>query len=613
MRDRGSAFRAVVLPALAVVAFALAGLAFDTYVQYVCCLCLVAILVGTALVPLVGYAKVVMLAGGAMMGIGAYTASLLVLDLHVPFLAAVVVAAAAGALAGFILGLPAVRFRGHHLAMVTLVFQSLGVIVLRESKALTGGAEGMRVAPAVIFGYTFRSDASNVLLLGAFAALGVFLIAVLLNGSFGKILKAIASSEVAAVAFGVDLPSFKIAAFVVSCTFLSLGGAVLAPRLKIIDPSSFGLMQSINALAYPVVGGMTSVWGGIAGGALLRALPEALRSFADYAELAFTALALLVILLLPRGLVGVIEDAARRAVRRDRAASPRDAAQSAGRAAAALNGHVGTTFVLERRPEQERDAGSPSGAALEAVGIRKAYGRLAAISGVSLTVEAGSIHGLIGPNGAGKTTLFNIVSGLAKADDGRLLLFGADVTAAPASRRIEMGVSRTFQHVATFDELSCTDNVVVGLGANHIVEALWGSFDDARRGARYRRRMELAEEALEVVGLFGRRNDRAGTLSLGDRRRLEVARAIASRPRLVLLDEPVSGVNREDERRLGELLCALNAGWNLTMLVIEHNVRFVADCCKRLTVMHDGAIITEGKPEDVIAMREVQQIYFGKA
>lgn len=274
--DRGGALRAVVAPTFGVCVFALAALTVNTYLQYVACLCLVAILVGTALIPLVGYARVVMLAGGAMMGIGAYTAALLGIDLHVPFLGAVLVAAVGGALAGFVLGLPAVRFRGHHLAMVTLVFQSLGVIVLREWKTLTGGAEGIRVPPAVIFGYTVQSDAANVLLLGAFAALCVLIVAVLLHGSFGNVLKAIASSEVASVAFGVNLASFKIAAFVVSSAFLSVSGAILAPRLKIIDPASFGLTQSINALAYPVVGGMSSVWGGIVGGALLRALPEAL-------------------------------------------------------------------------------------------------------------------------------------------------------------------------------------------------------------------------------------------------------------------------------------------------------------------------------------------------
>ncbi|MDB5028149.1 MAG: Branched-chain amino acid transport system permease protein [Candidatus Eremiobacteraeota bacterium] len=599
--DRIRALRAIAGPAVLVCGVALLGLALDTYLQYALCLCLVAIVVGTALVPLVGYARVVMLASGAMMGIGAYTASLLVLRLHVPFLAAVALAAVAGTLAGLVLGLPSVRFRGHHLAMVTLVFQSLAVIILREWKSLTGGAEGMRVPAATILGYQFRGDASNVVLLGAFAAVSVLVIALLLYGSFGKTLKAISSSEVGAVAFGVDLAAFKIAAFAVSCTFLSVAGAILAPRLKIIDPDSFGLMQSINALAYPVVGGMSTVWGGILGGALLRALPEALRSFSDYAELAFTGLALLIILRLPGGVMSIVEGAVTRLRPRKDAGeqpSPIVAARPVPDLRVEIPPPPSSRFALDHVDP------------LRVIDVSKSYGSLAAVSHVSLTVQSGKIHGLIGPNGAGKTTLFNIISGLTDPDHGQLQLFGSDGARVPAARRIKIGVSRTFQNVAIFDQLSCADNVVIGLGDNGVFRSIASSLDEALCGPSYRRRLDLANHALDVVGLYGRRNDRAGSLSLGDQRRLEVARAIVSRPRLLLLDEPVSGVNREDEERMNELLRSLSSQWNIAMLLIEHNIRFIVNCCEHLTVMHHGAVVAEGGPRAIIATQEVQQIYF---
>jgi ABC-type branched-subunit amino acid transport system ATPase component/ABC-type branched-subunit amino acid transport system permease subunit len=608
MRERSVEVRAVLAPVAFVVCLALLGRAFDTYIQYVFCLCLIAMMIGTALVPLVGYAKVVMLAGGAVAGIGAYVSSLLIINLHVPFLAAALVAALAGTLSGVVLGLPSVRFRGHHLAMVTLVFQALGIIVLREWKGMTGGAEGIRVPRASAFGYVFQDDASSLLLICGFLVVTLVIVGLLLRGSFGKVLRAITSSEVGAVAFGVRIGDYKVAAFALSCTFLSLAGAILAPQLKIIDPESFGLMQSINALAYPIVGGMTSVWGGVVGGGLLRALPEALRSFADFAELAFTVLALLVILLLPSGIVGGLAKVMQR-VR--------------GRLVTVVGRRSETS--VRRRPEPAAMANeAPSrappwapaspheGLALEARRVSKSYGSLAAVSDVSLRVATGRIHGLIGPNGAGKTTLFNIISGLTALDTGELQLFGRDVRQAPAVARIGMGVTRTFQHVAVFDRLSCLDNVVIGLGENAIGKNLLGSFGDVLQGADARRRKAIAQEALEVVGLAGRSADLAGTLSLGDQRRLEVARAIASRPRLLLLDEPVSGVAREDEERLMMLLRELNEKWKLTMLLIEHNIRFVVGCCDRLSVMHQGTIVAEGLPQPVIASEQVQQIYFGK-
>jgi ABC-type branched-subunit amino acid transport system ATPase component/ABC-type branched-subunit amino acid transport system permease subunit len=608
MRERHVEVRAVLAPVAFVVCLALLGRAFDTYIQYVFCLCLIAMMIGTALVPLVGYAKVVMLAGGAVAGIGAYVSSLLVINLHVPFLAAALAAALAGTVSGVVLGLPSVRFRGHHLAMVTLVFQALGIIVLREWKGMTGGAEGIRVPRASAFGYVFHDDASSLLLICGFLVVTLVIVGLLLRGSFGKVLRAISSSEVGAVAFGVRMGDYKVAAFALSCTFLALAGAILAPQLKIIDPESFGLMQSINALAYPIVGGMTSVWGGVVGGGLLRALPEALRSFADFAELAFTVLALLVILLLPSGIVGALGRLVQRA--RGRRATAAVARSEISDAQSRPNAAV----VAREAPTTPRsvNASPPEGVALLAQRVSKSYGSLAAVSGVSLEVATGRIHGLIGPNGAGKTTLFNIISGLTALDSGELQLFGADARRHPAVARIGMGVTRTFQHVAVFDRLSCLDNVVIGLGENGIGRNLVGSFGDVLQGADARRRKAVAQEALHVVGLAARGADLAGSLSLGDQRRLEVARAIASRPRLLLLDEPVSGVAREDEERLMILLRELNQQWKLTMLLIEHNIRFVVGCCDRLSVMHQGSIVAEGLPQPVIASEQVQQIYFGK-
>lgn len=590
-------------PAVFVVCVAIAGIAFDSYLQYVFGLCLVAILVGVALVPLVGLARIVMLATGAMMGIGAYVSSLLIIKAGMPYGWALLLAAVAGGVAGLLLGLPAIRFRGHHLAMVTLVFQSLGIIVIREWKSMTGGAEGIRVPAAMMFGYTFRSDESNLIFLGLFSALSVLLITVVVRGSFGKVLRAIASTEVGSEAFGVNLGAYKVAAFVVSCTFLAVAGAILAPRLRIIDPDSFGIMQSINALAYPIVGGVTSIWGGLLGGGLLRALPEALRAFQDYAELIYAGLAVLTILLLPGGLVSGVESVANRlGWRRELDVSER-------------GGNLDERVVLASRmtAAPNRTSVENQSYALQVTEVSKNYGSLAAVSNVSVSVPMGKIHGLIGPNGAGKTTLFNVISGFIEPDKGTVRLFGTESVGIAARDRVHLGITRTFQHVAIYDQLSLLDNVVIGLGENGVFRALWGCAEDALLARNYRRREDAAKAALNIVGLYPKRMSRAGALALGDQRRLEIARAIASRPKLLLLDEPVSGVAIEEERRLKELLHTLNSEWSLTMVLIEHNIRFVVDCCDTLSVMHEGEIVVEGRSDEVIARKDVQQIYFGKA
>lgn len=589
-------------PALTVLFVVLAGTAFDPYVQYVFGLCMVAMLIGAALVPLVGLARIVMLGSGAMIAIGAYVSSLLVTKLEIPFFVAFIFAAAAGGLAGFLLGLPAIRFRGHHLAMVTLVFQALGIIIIREWKSMTGGAEGMRVPPASLLGYAFDTDASNLVLIGVFAAISILLLTLLVRGRFGKTLRAIASTEIGSTAFGVHLGAYKVAAFTISCTFLAVAGAIIAPQLKIIDPESFGIMQSINALAYPIVGGMTSIWGGLVGGGLLRALPETLRGFAEYAEMAFSGLAVLTVLLLPGGLVSGVERVAAFA-KRARTGGEQVSEVTVGGASDVA------TIQAEVKPYPRVDAGA---AALQIFGISKRFGSLVAVADVSLSVPQGSIHGLIGPNGAGKTTLFNVVSGFIEPDWGEVKLFGVPSKGVAARNRIKMGVARTFQHVAIYSQLSLLDNVVIGLGDNGVFRGIFGSIGDALQGRDKARREDLAKAALDVVGLYGRRYERAGSLALGDQRRLEIARAIASRPKLLLLDEPVSGVAIDEERKLKDLLHALNAEWSLTMLLIEHNIRFVVDCCASLSVMHQGAIVVEGQPDQVIARQDVQEIYFGK-
>ena len=249
---------------------------------------------------------------------------------------------------------------------------------------------------------------------------------------------------------------------------------------------------------------------------------------------------------------------------------------------------------------------------LAAEGASKSYGALRAVDNVSLTVAPCSLHGLMGPNGAGKTTLFNIVSGFVAADAGNVRMSGALLDQVPLEGRIGLGMTRTFQHAAVFERLSCLDNVIIGLGRNRIVQGLVRSIGQAFANADSRSERRAAQAALAAVGLGARRDDLAGALPLGEQRRLEIARAIVSRPRIILLDEPVSGVSVEEARRLRELLLAINGELGIAMVVIEHNIGFLSSLCQRISVMSQGRILAEGDAATIIADPRVRHAYFGE-
>ena len=218
----------------------------------------------------------------------------------------------------------------------------------------------------------------------------------------------------------------------------------------------------------------------------------------------------------------------------------------------------------------------------------------------------------MGPNGAGKTTLFNIVSGFISADSGRVLLSGAPLGKVPIERRIGLGMTRTFQHAAVFERLSCLDNVIIGLGRNTVMQGSIRSIGAALDNDGIRAERRAALSALEAVGLGARRHEAAGALSLGDQRRLEIARAIVSRPRIMLLDEPVSGVSVEEAQRLRELLLAINCELGIAMVVIEHNIGFLSSLCQRISVMSEGRILADGDAAAIIADPRVRHAYFGE-
>ncbi len=588
-------FVGILSPLLAPLALFLWGYAAGDYWRFVLTLVVASTVIGAALTMVVGFARCITLATGAMMGIGAYSSTLLVLHAGIAFPVAVLLAGLVGGLGGTLLAIPAVRFRSHNLAMVTLVFQAVVIILIREMKGITGGAEGLSVPTPVIFGQTISSDLVYLGVASAFCALVLLPISVLLSGPYGRNLRALATNEVAARAFGIRIERYLIAVFAVSSAAIAMAAALAAPRFRIIDPDTFGLHTSIVTLAYPVIGGMTSIWGGILGGGLMRLLPEILRPIADYIELILAAIVILTVMFFRGGLMEIAD----RLRPKSRAPLPAEPARA------------GEPTAL-RAPAAPAPRESAEGFALVAENIVKRYGALAAVDDVSLSIRAGTLHGIMGPNGAGKTTFFNALTGFIPPDQGRVELFGQEAKPGRVEDRIALGITRTFQHVAIFPGLTCRENVIAGLGRNSVRQAFRRSIERALWTEAAREEHAAAFWALDAVGLARLAETRADQLSLGNQRRLEIARAIVSRPRLILLDEPVSGVSHGEVEQIVALLRRLNVELGATMLIVEHNIGFLTALCDRISVMAAGRIIADGLPDEVVARKDVRRIYFGE-
>jgi branched-chain amino acid transport system permease protein len=530
----------------------------STYVMRLVNMALIMSLLAISLNIVLGYAGLISLGHAGLFGIGAYAAALLTTGrsgaLFVPaFLAAV----AAGGLAGFLVGLPTLRLRGHYLALATLGFGEIVSSLLLNWRSLTLGNNGVGdIPPPVIGPVVFDSDAKFYWLLLPITALALLLAWRLAASRAGLKLFALRDAETAAVCAGVDVPRLKLFAFTISAAMAGGAGALYAHLMAYISPDVFGFDVMAQLLSMVVIGGLGSVCGPVLGAFLLTFLPEVLRVSQAYYQILYGAGMIALVIFLPYGVIG------RLARRRSAPGAVSDAAPA--------------------------PVTRPHGVLLKIEGLTKRFGGVVAIDGLDITVQAGTIHALIGPNGSGKSTFINLASGLYRPNAGRILLGGKPIGGARPWRIARGGLVRTFQNLRSFRTLTVLDNVRVGTA-------------DAA----------AAREALELVGLWAER-DRAVTALPHERQRLvEIARCVAMRAPLILLDEPAAGMNPTEVDRLVDCLAKLRARGQ-TILLVEHNMKMVMRVADRITVLNFGQRIAEGTPEAIRRDPAVIAAYLGR-
>ncbi|MBZ0226416.1 MAG: branched-chain amino acid ABC transporter ATP-binding protein/permease [Comamonas sp.] len=588
---------------------------------------------------LVGQTGQVSLGHAAFFGIGAYAGGLLMMQADVSFAVAVIAAAIIAAVFGLALAAAALRVSGPYLAMVTLAFGTIIQILINEMSWLTKGPIGLAVDKPTLFNETLDATGYYYVVL---AVLGVALLCAARwsNSYLGRAFEALRDSPIATACMGISVNRYKAYAFATSAALAGLAGALYSVSEEYISPNTYSFELSILFLLGTIFGGRKSGAGALVGAATVVLLPTMLDSMYTFRIVAtlglaiaalyafvqlrklgqikkalpafvplgvmgglfafsltveslnehrlaiFGLLILLVVFYLPNGIVGVFRWATGRQ-----------------REGVNTNSHGPLEAALPRNPEQ---------LSLQVKGVTKRFGGLSALNNVCIDVVPGTIHGLIGPNGSGKSTMMNVLTGVYTPTEGSVSLNSEDIHGRSSAEIASAGIARTFQNVQLFWEISAVENVMVGLhrtfGSSLLGLAI--STPSSKREEQLARKRALG--LLQLVGLADLAQTEARDLPYGKQRLLEIARALAMSPSILLLDEPAAGLTAPDVAALCQVLKAVKE-FGVTIVLIEHHMDMVMQLCDTISVLDFGEKIAEGKADEVQNHPKVISAYLGAA
>jgi branched-chain amino acid transport system permease protein len=552
-------------------------------------------LLGLSLNVVLGEVGLFDLGHTAFYAIGAYVTAILNTRFHVPILLLAPVSALAAALFAWLVTSPVIHLKGDYLCIVTIgIGEIVRLTMINNPFGLTGGPNGINGIDTPWLIVPIVSSRQFYYLVWALIGIAAAGLSRLQRSRIGRAWNFIREDETAAEALGIDVRRFKLAAFVTGAGLAGLAGTLYASKQMSVSPESFTFMESSLLFCIVLLGGLGSIPGSILGAAVITVFPEVFRPFAKY-RLMFFGLALLAMMIFkPAGLIP------------RRRQSWREILSGLGK-----NPHeesAGGSFV--KAVPHSRIAETGQGGLLEISGLELSFGGVRAVSGMDARVERGRITALIGPNGAGKTTVFNLITGIYRPKSGSIRFSGESLLGRKPHEIAYRGIARTFQNIRIFPNLTCLENVLCGQhcrGSAGFAQALFRSV--AQRKEEHRM-TDVAQRCLSIVGLEGVQDLPASALPYGKRRYLEIARALATEPELIVLDEPSSGLNDQETEELSDLLRKI-LDHGISILLIEHDMNLVDSVSDHVIVMQSGRKIAEGAMCDLRRDRAVVEAYLG--
>lgn len=540
---------------------------------------------------LVGLSNQISLGHVGFYAIGAYLSAILTMQVGLNFFISIIIASFVAAFFGAILALLSLRAVGPYLAMVTIAFGELISIIVNRWVPVTGGPAGYTTEVPNFFGFQL-GPVEYMWFIGVLAILITAATTNFSRGRFGRTFTAFGNSEVASEVLGINVRNWKILAFSISAFLGGFGGGLFAFQNQFISSTTFELNMSIMFLIAVILGGAGTTFGPIIGTLIIVGLPQFLHSYVDYHLMIFGGILLIVLIFLPEGIVGAFSKIP------------------------FFNKLQNKKIIAEfgeLRATEKETLDLPEGIDGELLTLNRVsmhFGGLKAVDEVDITITGGTVHGIIGPNGSGKSTIVNVISGVYRATGGAIVWKGDDVTAYAPNKIAREGVTRTFQNLQIFEDLTVLQNVMVGFHRHFETGFLKNILYLRQVSNEEKHYAQKAYDLLRIVGLEDRAHEKAANLPYGEQRLVEIARGLALKPELLILDEPAAGASPREINRIMDVIERLkNAG--LSIILVEHHMDIVMNICDYITVLDFGKKICEGTPEVVQNDPRVIKAYLG--